>query len=460
MATMTDKGIAAAIREAKACESYVWINDETKQRGIGRLRLRVSPSGGCAFYFRYSRSDGRQDSYPVGTYDPIGKAGKTLKEARDRAGELSRLFQDGHRDLRKYLDEKYREEERRIAGEQQAREEAERLATAGSLQDLMDAYISHLKRQGKVSEQDARNIFKRNVTLEFPELAAKRAADITHRDISAILAKLISRTAGRTAAKLRSYLRAAFAEALAAEGEPTAHPDLHGFNLNTNPVAQVSAKKLNALNRARERTLTEAELCIFLRRLEQNPSIKRDEILLSLYLGGQRSEQLLRLTPSDVDLDARVLTLYDGKGARQTARTHLLPITDRAAEIVERLLELNGGKRYLFTLNGKVSISKGLLQKDIVRPISAAMVAEKLSPIPFQYSDLRRTCETMMARMKIDKETRAHILSHGLGGVQNQHYNKYDYFEEKKSALEAWDEKLGEIKKRQEHNQRCADEAR
>ena len=444
MASITDKGIGKALRDAKLSSADVWMTDEAKARGVGRLRLRATPAGQCAFYFRYSTSTGKQDSLKLGIYDQNGAGGLTLKGARAKAGELSKLYQAGKHDLRIALDHETAEELARIDAAARDRAELERQTEAGSLQKLMDAYVAHLKRQKKQAAQDARNIFRRNVTDEFPQLAATRAADLTHREISTILARLIERTAGRTAAKLRSYLRAAFAAAMEAEGEPTAHPDLHGFNLASNPAALVPAKKLSAFNRARERTLTEAELQALLAKLDKQSGIARDAILLTLYLGGQRSAQLVRLKPGDVDLAARVLTLYDPKGARQNPRVHRLPLTDRAAEVVGRLLAANGDKAFLITLNGKVQVRTETLS-EVVTDISAALIKEKIAREPFQLRDVRRTCETMLARMGISKDIRAHILSHGLGGVQARHYDMHDYMDEKRRALEAWDARLADI---------------
>ncbi|MGA7181415.1 MAG: tyrosine-type recombinase/integrase [Thiobacillaceae bacterium] len=444
MASITDKGIAKAARDAKSSGTDVWLTDASKARGVGRLRLRASESGQIAFYFRYSNSAGKRDSIVLGSYDIKGAAGLTLKAARTKAGELSKRYQDGEHDLREHLEHEEAEKRARMETAARARKENERQATAGTLRNLLGGYVKHLERQGKQSAQDVRNIFKRNVIDEFPHLAEMRAADITHRDISAILARLIDRGAGRTAAKLRSYMRAAFAEALAAEGEPTAHPDLHGFNLTANPAALVPAKKLSAFNRARERTLNESEMRTFLRALEKQSGTARDAILLALLLGGQRSAQLVRLKPGDVDMEAREITLYDGKGARANPRVHRLPLTDRAAEIVARMLDLNGDKPYLITLNGKVHVRTETLSA-VVTDICAAMMAKKTAREPFEMRDLRRTCETMLARMGISKETRAHILSHGLGGVQARHYDHYDRADEKRQALEAWDAKLAEI---------------
>lgn len=452
MASITDKGIAKAVRDAKSTGADVWLTDASKARGVGRLQLRATATGQAAFYFRYAGSDGKRVALPLGTYDDKGAAGLTLKKAREQAGEYSKLYQSGHRDLRAYLEHESAEGRAHIEAAAKARTEAERQAQAGSLQKLMDGYVAHLKRQGKQSAQDVRNIFKRNVVDEFPDMAAMRAADLTHRDISAILAKLIDRGAGRTAGKLRAYLRAAFAEGLAAEGDPTAHPDLHGFNLTVNPAALVSAKKLSAFNKPRERVLNKAEMRAFLAALDKQSGVARDAVLLSLYLGGQRSAQLVRLKPGDVDLEAATLTLYDGKGSRLQPRTHMLPLTDRAKAIVQGLMDTNKEKPFLITLTsrgknaGRTVPIRTETMAHVVTEISAAMVKDKTAREPFEHRDLRRTCETMLARMGVSRDVRAHVLSHGLSGVQSRHYDMHTYADEKRNALEAWDAELERIK--------------
>ena len=63
---------------------------------------RILKSGDRLFYFRYTNSQGERVFLPVGNYDQSGKDGLTLREARTKAGELSRLYQAGIRDLREY----------------------------------------------------------------------------------------------------------------------------------------------------------------------------------------------------------------------------------------------------------------------------------------------------------------------------------------------------------------------
>ena len=66
----------------------------------------------------------------------------------------------------------------------------------------------------------------------------------------------------------------------------------------------------------------------------------------------------------------------------------------------------------------------------------------------FELRDLRRTTETMLAALKVPSDVRAQLLSHGLGGVQNRHYDHHDYAVEKKQALERWSRHLTQLKER------------
>jgi hypothetical protein len=47
-----------------------------------------------------------------------------------------------------------------------------------------------------------------------------------------------------------------------------------------------------------------------------------------------------------------------------------------------------------------------------------------------------------LARLKISKDIRAQLLSHGLGGVQDRHYDQHTYLDEKRLALATWEQFL------------------
>lgn len=65
----------------------------------------------------------------------------------------------------------------------------------------------------------------------------------------------------------------------------------------------------------------------------------------------------------------------------------------------------------------------------------------------FQLRDLRRTCETMLAALKVSSDVRAQLQSHGLGGIQQRHYDRHDYALEKRQALQTWVRHLAALKR-------------
>jgi integrase len=52
--------------------------------------------------------------------------------------------------------------------------------------------------------------------------------------------------------------------------------------------------------------------------------------------------------------------------------------------------------------------------------------------------DLRRTVETRLAELRIPKEIRDRVLNHIPTDVGSKHYNKHDYADEKREALNRW----------------------
>ena len=47
--------------------------------------------------------------------------------------------------------------------------------------------------------------------------------------------------------------------------------------------------------------------------------------------------------------------------------------------------------------------------------------------------------------MGVSKDIRGQLLSHGLGGVQDAHYDRHSYLNEKHNVLVAWESKIDEI---------------
>jgi integrase len=146
-----------------------------------------------------------------------------------------------------------------------------------------------------------------------------------------------------------------------------------------------------------------------------------------------------------VDLSAEIVTLYDPKGARHQPRRHVVPLVGDAATILSRRLKmLTDGEPVLSTDTRTcmrpetVSVAVAEIAQDLVK---AREVRE-----PFQLRDVRRTVETMLASLGVSSDVRAQLQSHGLGGVQQRHYDRHDYLGEKRQALELWARHLERLK--------------
>jgi integrase len=437
MAQITTNALRAKWRERDR-----WLSDGG-QRGGGRLVARITRDG-VGFLFQYFAPDGRKRFFPLGPYDADGVRGLSLPKARDRAAELSALYRGGTMDLHGHFQREREAEERtRKAAEEAARREQE-AAQRSTLKQLLDAYVGHLERQGKQSARDVRSIFDTHVYEAAPELGSRKAAEIAIDEFVGLIGKLTEAGKGRTAAKLRSYLRAAYSLAIRSKTDPSAPLAMRAFGVEVNPLASVGA--LSQYSRARDRVLSGPELGAFLKRLDDlQAGPQRDALHLCLYLGGQRPAQLLRAKPADVDLDAATIVLYDPKGARQQPRRHVLPLTAEASKILKHRLEEITDGTPLFSTDGRTGMRHETASV-LVTEIAEAMVTGKEARSPFQLRDIRRTCETMLAALKVSSDVRAQLQSHGLGGVQQRHYDRHEYALEKRAALEKWSRHLTALK--------------
>jgi hypothetical protein len=418
-----------------------WLSDADGGRGTGRLYARISATGARDFYFRYTTSAGERVARPLGQFARTPEPGKlTLTQAREEVARLrAKLKSEPDRDLRAAEKRENREREEaetaRVAIETEHAktvEAKERYTVAA----LADTYLRHLRRLGKSSERDVESIFRNH--LHGTEWATRMAADLSAKEVAALLRRVVDAGHGRTAAKFRSYLRAAYALALNAELDASVSSDFLPFRVQSNPVA--STGSLSHYNNAREHTLTEEELRAYWRRLDKLKSEQvRRALQLALLLGGQRGTQLLRLQRADVDLQGGKLRLYDGKGRRKKPRVHELPLTEEASAILQPMVQRAEtlGCNWIFTSNGTVPIVPDTLASTVSK-IAEEMVKSHESRFSFMPSDIRRTVETLLASKGISRDIRAQIQSHGLSGVQVRHYDRHDYRDEKRRVLEFW----------------------
>lgn len=323
--------------------------------------------------------------------------------------------------------------ERRIR-EQAARDESDAAKRDQTLGSLLTAYADQLKAESKPSAAEARRLFDSHVKEAHPRLWKLPAADVQPEDGVSILKTLRDAQKLRTAGKLRSYLRAAYAAAVRARLDADSSDALRAFRLRANPLTDLPTLK-GGSGGARERALSISELRAYWKRIKGMDDADGAALRFHLLTGGQRIDQLARVTAGDHDKDSAFILLRDIKGRRREPRMHVVPLIPAAIEAISAMQGRRGS--YVFSVDGGKT---GAAYHEIhhrLRPIVAAMsAAGELENGSFTPGDLRRTVETRLSALGISREVRAQLQSHGLGGVQTRHYDRHDYLAEKRDALE------------------------
>jgi integrase len=276
-------------------------------------------------------------------------------------------------------------------------------------------------------------------------LLTRRANEVEPEELAKVLAVLVQRGVKRQTNVLRSYLRAAFAFGASQDLSPSRVASAGTrFYLKSNPVALIPVERQFSV--PGERHLSADELRLFWQATEAVGPVTRAFLRFNLAIAGQRATQLLRATWADFDLDAGLLLLRDPKG-RGASRDHLLPLPAFAVRQLKPMTASNGKSVMPFTNDGRTSLRLETVSTAVTT--ISRMLAETHGVAPFRFGDLRRTCETMLASLGVDRETRAHLLSHGRQGVQAKHYDRHHYLSEKHAAVEKWCDYLWRLEKQE-----------
>jgi len=418
-------------RTLQTAEVGRWMTDGGT-RGGGTLYARKLGGGGVLFYFRYTDPSGQRVPVPLGEWSGSGGP-LSLEAARGKANELSARYRAGDRDLSAALDAEAREAQRQREAAARA-EEAAQARQEATLGALLDAYVGELRRNGKASAREVEASIRRHIKEPWPELTATPADDLTLDDLLPVVARLANDDKLREAAKLRSYLQAAYSAGIKARQSAKASPELRALKITTNPARDLAT--IEGASATRDRALSLAELRAYWRRIRDLPDHEGAALRFHLLTGGQRLDQLARVTLADHDRDRKLITIRDPKGRRKDARMHDVPLVPAAEDALQAMAPERLGP-FIFTVTaGERGVTYPTMNKRCAAVAKAMEDAGELPGGYFTLGDLRRTVETRLAAEGVSREVRAQLQSHGLGGVQVRHYDRHEYLEEKREALE------------------------
>jgi integrase len=188
----------------------------------------------------------------------------------------------------------------------------------------------------------------------------------------------------------------------------------------------------------RERCLSDAELKALLKNPKAATRFERlsHAIVLFLLTAVRRSELALA-SWSEIDFNAKTWHVPGEhvKGREGEGKAHTVPLSDWAVQEFEALQRLAKHSRWVLANDEDDGpINPKLLTRGVAR---CQPRMQKLGIAEFTLHDLRRTCRTGLARLKVAPHIAERVLNHAQEAIPGT-YDTHDYLEEKREALDKW----------------------
>jgi integrase len=181
-------------------------------------------------------------------------------------------------------------------------------------------------------------------------------------------------------------------------------------------------RRSSTKERARDRTLTDPEICLVWRAAEANGSF--GAFVRLLLLTAQRREKVATMRWQDVSVDG-IWSIPSE--AREKGNAVELKLPDIAVDIL-RALPRFADNPYVFAGRGGSHFSGYSKAKAALD----AKVGDSVQP--WTIHDLRRTARSLMSRAGIRPEVAERVLGHAIEGVAGT-YDRHSYAEEKADAV-------------------------
>jgi integrase len=294
--------------------------------------------------------------------------------------------------------------------------------------------------------------------------AAREAARAERDEVEAVISRFIDRYAkvntrswGETERLLRKHLVPAWGgrplpeigkrdvhallDGIMDEGKPGLANRVHGVArkmcgwavergiINISPFAGVRSP---AVQRSRDRVLDDGELRSIWKACDE-VGWPYGPITRLLILTAQRLTEVSEMRWSELDLERRLWTLPRERSKNNTE--HSIPLSDAAVAIFKALPHIVSDKHdLLFTSIRGTPLSAYSRAKDRLDDLIKPALPH------WTLHDLRRTGASGMARLGFPVHVVEAVLNHRSGKIRGvaRVYNRYDYADEKRRALEAW----------------------
>src|SRR5262249_4681199 len=227
------------------------------------------------------------------------------------------------------------------------------------------------------------------------------------------------------------------------------------YGLESSPCEHLKSARIIGERRAEDRTLNDPELFAFWR-VTARMTYPHGPLYRLLLLSGLRLNEVADATWSEFDLAKGIWTIPAArmKGKNGKARPHSVPLTADILAVLASLPRFDRGE-YLFSARRgehPIYVSDRAKQRlDVLMLHTLRALARQGGDDPVKVKlpawvnhDLRRTLRSRLSELRVSPDVAEAILAHVKPGIRGV-YDRYEFFDEKRHALELWATRLRSI---------------
>ncbi|GKQ07495.1 MULTISPECIES: tyrosine-type recombinase/integrase [Enterobacteriaceae] len=365
------------------------------------------PNGYSAPFWRFRyRISGKRRVMLIGSYADL-----SLSKARATTKELAARVALGYD----------------VAGEKQARkaEALERIEEEKNALRVSDLAAEYFERQ-ILDRWKHPDILRRRIEKDInPNIGGLKVEDVRPRHIDDMLQKIVARGAPTVANDVLRWTRRIFDYAIKRHA------------LEVNPAGAFEIADAGGQEKSRERWLTRDELIRFFQAMRMAKGFSREnELTMKLLLAlCCRKMELCGAPWAEFDLDGAIWHLPAERVKNGDAID--IPLPPPAVEWLRELHRISGGSRWVLPARKMQHRMIPHIQESTL-PVALAKVRHEMPDTPnFTIHDFRRTGRTHLAALGVDPVVAERCLNHRIKGVEGI-YNRHQYFDERRHALELW----------------------
>ncbi len=427
-ASISKRTVDAAAAGPK--DSFLW---DSELRGFG---LKVTPSGSKIYIYQYRIARPGEAERTTMKRFTIGKHGNlTPDQARKRARELAVMVEQGIDPRQHELDTFAAADEARRQADEQSRRDTDLAFENVVTQWLAEYEIGRRPR----SYEQARLVINKHL---MPRLRGIPLPDITRPTIQSIIDGIPARQ--------QALRRTVYAYASIFFGWALRHGDIA-----ENPLANMAKPKAV---KPRDRVLSDDEL----KSIWKAAGALRQPLgafYRTLLLTGQRREEVAGMDWSELDRSTATWIIPAGRTKNGVA--NIVPLSALVLDEIDQLSLAAQVKAEaqqpdaqcwpksgpVITIRGHTALSSFSKAKIALDAELAKLSEDAPAPSPWRVHDLRRTLATGLQRLGVRFEVTEAVLNHvsgAKGGVAGI-YQKHDWKEEKRAALNAWAKHVADL---------------